>query len=417
MELEIVTIGNELLLGYTLDTNAAELSRALAAAGVRVTRISIVGDDPAAIERAVRQGLARTGFVVTTGGLGPTPDDLTKPAIAGMFDAPLELDTDYLAQLQRRFERLGRGPMPATNRTQAEVPRGATMLPNRRGTAPGLWLEGPLGSVVMLPGVPQEVRGLIPEQLLPRLEAKTRAAAGSRVTRSRVLRTTGLSESGLAQLLEGIETRLAPATLAYLPGLEGVDLRLTVWNHPVADADRALDAGARTLQQALGQRCYGEEREDLAAIVLALLSQRSQRLAVAESCTGGLVSERITRIPGSSHVFAGGIVSYADEVKIAALGVGAEILERHGAVSESVAGQMARGVAKRLAVEVGVAVTGIAGPGGGSPDKPVGTVWLAAWIEGRERARKRVFPGGRDDIRQRSAQAALDLLRHMMLDG
>jgi len=222
VKLEVVTIGTELLLGLTPDTNAAELGRALAAAGIEVVRHSTVADRPEAIRAAVAEALDRTGFVITTGGLGPTRDDITKRVVAELFGKPLQLNEDVLRSLEERFRRLGR-PMAATNRTQAEVPEGATVLPNPRGTAPGLWVEERGRVVVMLPGVPSEMRGLIAEEVLPRLAAR----ASGMVVRSRTVRTTGIAESALAERVGAIEDDIAPLTLAYLPSVAGVDLRVT----------------------------------------------------------------------------------------------------------------------------------------------------------------------------------------------
>ena len=415
MELEVVTIGNELLLGFTLDTNAAELSAALNAVGARVIRTTTVSDEGAAIRAAVLDGLDRTGFVVTTGGLGPTRDDITKKVIADIFDAPLELDTAYIEELRERFERLGRGPMAETNRTQAEVPRGATALKNPWGTAPGLWLEGPPGVVVMLPGVPREMRGLLETELVPRLANRLRAGAGGEtVTRSRVLRTTGIPESSLAEGLAAVDEQIAPLTLAYLPTLEGVDLRLTAWQVPDSQAESLLERAVSLVRPLLGAQYYGDGEVDLAAVLLEDLSRAGRRLAVAESCTGGLVGQRITAIPGSSAVFVGGVVAYSDRVKERLLGVPAAVIDEHGAVSAPVARLMAKGVTKLLGATAAVAVTGIAGPEGGTPEKPVGTVVVAAMVDESERVVKLTLPGERDAVRRRSAQAALDILRHLM---
>ncbi len=413
MELELVTIGNELLLGFTLDTNAAELATALNAVGVRLVRSTTVGDAPDAIRDAVRDALARTGFVVTTGGLGPTRDDVTKKVVADLFDAPLDLDVEYLEELRRRFERLGRGPMSEKNRSQAEIPRGAVALQNPRGTAPGVWLEGPPGVVVMLPGVPHEMRGLLETELVPRL-VRRMAGSEATVTRSRLLRTTGIAESSLADELEGVDERIAPVTLAYLPSLEGVDLRLTSWHMAAAAADAALEDAVQAILPLLGRRYYAEADADLAAVVLDGLGRAGHRLATAESCTGGLLGERITAIEGSSAVYVGGVVAYANEVKAGVLKVSPDILERHGAVSEEVARAMARGVAERLGVSAAMAVTGVAGPGGGTPDKPVGTVYVAARLGDADRVVRLGLSGDRDTVRRRSAQAALDLLRGLL---
>jgi competence/damage-inducible protein CinA-like protein len=415
MDLELVTIGTELLLGFTIDSNAAELARALATVGARVVRRATVSDHAAEIAAAVSGALGRTGFVITTGGLGPTRDDITKRTIAELFAAPLELDEAYLERLRERFTRLGRGPMPAANRTQAEIPRGATVLPNRLGTAPGLWLEDARGVAVLLPGVPHEMSGLLRDQVIPRVQQRVvRVSGGAVVTRSRTLRTTGIGESALADRIGALEDRLAPVTLAYLPGLAGVDLRLTAWTVEPAEGERLLAAAAAVLLPALGRHYYGDEDCDLAALVLRRLEQREATLAVAESCTGGLIGARLTAVPGASRVFHGGVVAYADRVKVAELGVPEELLARYGAVSEPVVQAMAEGVARRFGATAAVAVTGIAGPSGGTPEKPVGTVWLGATLDGRTEGAVRRFPGGREDVRQRSAQAALDLLRGLL---
>jgi len=412
VKLEVVTIGTELLLGQILDTNAAELGRGLAAAGVEVVRHSSVADRPEAIRAAVAEALERTGFVITTGGLGPTRDDMTKREVAALFGKALEMHAAVLRSLEERFRRLGRA-MPAVNRTQAEVPDGATVLPNPRGTAPGLWLEDSRGRVVvMLPGVPSEMRGLLAEEVLPRLAARTSGA----VVRSRTVRTTGIAESALAERVGAIEDAIAPLTLAYLPSTEGVELRVTAWGLRADDADRRLAEATAQLRERAGEHCYGEDGTDLAATVLEQLRRRRARLVVAESCTGGLLGARITAVPGASDVFVGGVIAYDDAVKTAALGVPDELVRIHGAVSEEVVLGMALGAQQRFAAEAALAITGIAGPTGGTAEKPVGTVWIAARYRTDARALKRVFPGDRNEIRARSAQAALDLLRRLLAD-
>ncbi|MGH7531631.1 MAG: competence/damage-inducible protein A, partial [Gemmatimonadales bacterium] len=375
MKLEVVTIGTELVLGLTADTNAAELGRACAAVGVPIVRHTAVPDRPDAIRAAVADALARTGFVIVTGGLGPTRDDMTKHEVAALFGKPLALDSAVLASLEARFRRLGR-PMPALNRSQAEVPAGATVLPNPRGTAPGLWIEDAGRVAVLLPGVPAEMRGLLREEVLPRITARLEATGGARVVRSRTVRTTGVPESAIAERVGHLEQELAPLTLAYLPTMEGVDLRVTAWSLPAEDADRLLAAAAARLRQAAGRDDYGEDDADLAAVVLTLLRSRGDRLAVAESCTGGLLAQRITAIPGASAVFAGGVVAYDDAVKSGWLDVPAPLLEAHGAVSEPAVRAMAEGARRRFGVAAAIAITGVAGPSGGTPEKPVGTVWL-----------------------------------------
>jgi nicotinamide-nucleotide amidase len=411
MNLELITIGTELLLGFTLDSNGAEVARELAAIGVRVVRRTSVGDRPEEIRQAVEEALGRTGAVLTTGGLGPTKDDVTKRAVADLFQAPLEFDEQVWADLLARFERLLRKPAP-NNRSQAEVPRGATVLRNRWGTAPGLWLEGPPGLVIMLPGVPTEMRKLLEHEVTPRLAAR----AGDSVIRSLLVRTSGIPESTLAERMGNVEEEIAPLSLAYLPGLQGVDLRLSAWSMTPAEADARLALAAQRLRERAGDHVYGQGQMDLAAVVLDRLRALGLRLGVAESCTGGLVGKRLTEIPGSSDVFVGGIVAYSDEVKTALLGVPAELIATHGAVSEPVAAAMAEGAIARLAVPAAVSVTGIAGPGGGSESKPVGTICFGFAYNGRSETRRSVFPGSRHEIRARAAQAALFLVLRQLAD-
>ena len=415
MKLEVLTIGTELLLGYTVDTNAAELGRALAAAGAEVARRATVPDRPDAIRTAVVDALDRTGFVIATGGLGPTRDDLTKTVVADLMKRRLVLDEELLAGIEARFKRMGR-PMPAINRTQAEVPEGATVLPNPRGTAPGLWVEDARGRVVvLLPGVPREMRGLLVEQVLPRIVE--RQGAARRVVSSRTVRTTGVSESALAERVGPIEPDIAPLTLAYLPSVDGVDLRVTAWDLDPTDAEARLAGAVERLVTAVGEHGYGVDDADLAAVVLDALRRGRHRLGVAESCTGGMIAERITNIPGASDTFIGGVVAYADVIKTAALKVPLETLEAYGAVSEETVRAMAEGAQRLFSADSSIAVTGIAGPGGGTPEKPVGTVWLAARVHTTTRAIKRVLPGDRDDVRRRAAQASLDLLRRLLAEA
>jgi nicotinamide-nucleotide amidase len=247
MDLELLTIGTELLLGFTVDTNGAEIARALATIGVRVARRTTVSDTPGAIRDGVRDALSRTGAVLTTGGLGPTRDDMSKSVVAELYGMPLEFDPAIWQELVARFARLGRAPAPS-NRSQAEVPRGAIVLPNRWGTAPGLWFEGPPGLVIMLPGVPGEMRKLVEHEVVPRLAERGEGG----VIRSRVVRTTGIPESTLAERLGEIERDVAPLTLAYLPGFDGVDLRLSAWGLGPEEADARLAAGAGLLRQRAG---------------------------------------------------------------------------------------------------------------------------------------------------------------------
>ncbi len=413
MDLELVTIGTELLLGFTVDTNGAEIAQALAAEGVRVVRRTAVADRPDHIRDAVQAALGRTGAVLTTGGLGPTRDDITKRVVAELLDLPLEFDESVWADVLARYARFQRTPA-ASNRCQAEVPVGATILRNRWGTAPGLWLERPyaesprngVGLVIMLPGVPFEMRRLLQHEVVPRLAGRSDGA----VIRSLSLRTTGIPESTLAERMGDIEREIAPLTLAYLPGLEGVDLRLSAWQLGPDDAERRLRIAAGLIRSRADDVIYGEDDADLAALVLDRARAKGLRLGTAESCTGGLVGGRLTEVPGSSDVFMGAVVCYHNDLKSSLLGVPSELIAAEGAVSEAVARAMAAGALSRLAVDAAVAVTGIAGPGGGSESKPVGTIWLAVALGDAVETRKSVLGGSRHDIRARAAQGALFLL-------
>lgn len=415
MLVEIVTIGDELLLGETIDINAVWLARELGAVGISVVRRTTVGDGAAAIASAVREALDRTGAVITTGGLGPTSDDRTRPAIAALFGRELRHNDRIWDELRALWRERGRpGEPPDANRQQAFVPDGATVLTNRHGSAPGLLLEDEDARwVAMLPGVPREMRGLMSEELLPRLRART--AADRRVIRSVTLRTTGIAESQLPELLAEHANGFGHISLAYLPGQEGVDLRLTVRDASPEDADRTLKEAADTLRERLGPHWYADAPTDLAETVILLCRAKGKKVAVAESCTGGLFAARLTSIPGSSSVFRGGIVAYDNAVKTEQLGVDVGIIERAGSVSEEVARAMATGIRRVLKSEVGVGITGVAGPDGGTPEKPVGLVWIAVDLNGELVVHGGRFAGDRSEIRFRSTQAALNLIRRELL--
>jgi nicotinamide-nucleotide amidase len=407
--IELVTVGNELLLGHTVDTNAAYAGQRFADAGVRVVRRATVGDNPADIAEAVSSALDRTGMVLTTGGLGPTRDDITKHVVSELLGMPLAFNDEIWAEMLARWQRIGRVPSES-NRTQAMVPTGAMVLPNRWGTAPGLWIPSPRGTVIMLPGVPNEMRNLLDHEVVPRLVDQ-----GGGVVRSRTLRTAGIAESALAELVDPVEEELAPLTLAYLPDVAGVDLRLTAWQLPAAEADARLTAGSARLRDLAGQWIYGEGDDDLAAVLLTAARAAGRRIAVAESCTGGLLGGRITAIPGSSDCFVGGVIAYHDAVKTARLGVPSELIARHGAVSGEVAEAMVRGVAERTGADLALSITGIAGPDGGSETKPVGTVWFGLLDCNKVTAIHVGFPGSRPEIRARAVQAGLGRMLEMVI--
>ena len=375
-----------------------------------------MGDDAEGIAAAVREALDRTGAVITTGGLGPTSDDKTKEAVAALFGRGMYLDEVHLAWMRERWRTHFKREMPEINRQQAMMPEGSRKLVNRHGSAPGVWLEDDRGRwVAMLPGVPREMRGMLADELLPLLgDRLARSGGGGTVVVSRTLRTTGIGESALAEMLGDLAKGFPGMPLSSLPGFEGTDLRLTARGRSEEEAARTLDEAIAKLRAPLGDAVYGEGTTDLAAVVLADARARGLHIAVAESCTGGMLGARLTATPGSSDVVVGGVIAYANDVKERMLGVPAEVIEGAGAVGEEVARAMATGVRDRLGVEIGVGITGIAGPGGGSPDKPVGTVWTAVDVGGAVRARRSVYVGDREEIRQRAAQGALEMIRRAL---
>jgi nicotinamide-nucleotide amidase len=326
------------------------------------------------------------------------------------------LREEIVAMIEERFRLYGfKGRMPVSNRQQALVPEGARVLENRHGSAPGIWIEDDRRRwVAMLPGVPREMRGMTLDVIIPELQA--RMGGVREVVRSRTLRCMGISESHLADLLGDRARTVRGLPVAYLPSIAGIDLRLTTRGMSSADAAALLDAAIDELRPIIGEHAYGEDEADLAQVVLERSRQRGFRIAVAESCTGGMLGARLTAIPGSSDVFVGGVIAYDDDVKTSLLGVDPATIRGHGAVSEATAREMAAGVRARLGTQVGIAVTGIAGPNGGTPEKPVGLVWVAGDVDGQVRASQRVYPGNREEIRQRASQGALDLVRRMLRD-
>jgi len=410
---EIVTIGDELLLGSTVDTNAVFLARALGEIGVPIARRATVADEAGEIADAVRQALERTGGVITTGGLGPTADDLTRPVLARLFGRELREDPAIVAALHALWASRGRGgALPPSNLQQALVPEGAEVLANAQGTAPGLRLTDDQGRwVIMLPGVPRELRHMTTTHIVPWL---TERGSGT-VLRSRHVRTTSIAESALAEKLGPLRREVEGLPLAYLPGHDGVDLRVTARGYAPAEATRRLDAAVAQIREAVGISAYATDGVSMPTVVLDLCLAHGDTIAVAESCTGGLLGARLTEVPGSSRVVLGGVIAYANSVKAQELGVAADDIEAYGAVSEPVAAQMARGVRGMTGATIGVGITGVAGPDGGTPEKPVGTVWIAIDVRGEVTTNRAIYIGDRAEIRHRATQVAMDLIRRALL--
>lgn len=408
----LVAVGEELLLGRTVDTNGAWLGERLAELGAPVTEKATVGDVDASIREALRRGVERGRIVVFSGGLGPTEDDRTRAAVAEELGLPLELDEEILEALTARYRARGYQELPPANRKQALVPRGATPLPNPVGTAPGLLLRPGGALVALLPGVPRELKALFPA-----VAEEIRRAFGDalRPVHIRTLHTTGIPESVLAPRVEEAMAEAPEGVeVAYLPDLTGVDLRLTVRDRSPEEADAALSRAEELLEPVVGDHRIPGESGELARAVLDALEARGWMLGLGESCTGGLVAKRLTDLPGASTVVAGGVVAYANAAKEELLGVSARELEAHGAVSAEVARALALGAARAFRVHCGVGITGVAGPGGGTVEKPVGTIYLAASVGKRAEVEHHFFPGDREAIRIRSAQAALALLLRLV---
>jgi nicotinamide-nucleotide amidase len=393
------------LSGRTLDTNFAWLARALEEVSVRVGWHVTVGDQGDRIGDALRRALDRADAVIMTGGLGPTPDDLTRKAISSVLGRPLRLDEEVLNDIRERVKRFGRS-IPASVEAQALIPVGAQAWPNRQGTAPGLLLIERDKPVILLPGVPYEMEGLATEFVVPYL----RERSGRRLEVF-TLRTAGVAESQLHEKIGPLPQTWPGASLAYLPSFFGVDLRVTVSGDDAAQVQAVAARAYDDLRSRVAGVVYAEGSTPIEQIVGDLLIEQGRRLAVAESCTGGLMAKRITDFAGSSRYFERGFVTYSNESKVELLGVPDADIQAHGAVSAPVAEQMARGAAERARVEAGVGITGIAGPEGGTLEKPVGTVFIGVHSPGGTAVRSYKFIGTRNTIRERTVQTALDLLR------
>lgn len=405
----IVAIGSEMLGPLRQDTNSLWLSGRLEEIGIPVVRKSIVGDDPRLLADELDNAARAAALVVTTGGLGPTADDVTVAAVAAWLPAELERNADFVARMRQRFERRGIA-MPACNEKQADFIVGARVLENPKGTAPGFWARRGETDVVVLPGVPSEMKEIFENRVLPELSE----SAGGIVGRRRVLRIAGMGESAVEQLVAPVYAKWKddPVTILASPG--EVQLHLAVRGE--ADMAQArLSAMEKDFRAVLGDRIFGADAEDLAAVVGRLLREAKATIALAESCTGGLASSMLTDVPGSSEYFLGSVVSYADGAKTSLLGVSEETLRRHGAVSGESAAEMARGARERFDADHAVSITGIAGPDGGSAEKPVGTVFFALASRGGDGfAKKRLFVGDRGVVRRAAAIHALELVRRRL---
>lgn len=409
MKIDIVTTGDEVMQGVIVDTNTAWIAERCHALGHEVVRHTSVGDDAEAIGEALKAASRRAGAVIVTGGLGPTADDITVEAAAGAFGVRLVRDEAVLEEIRTFFQRTGR-PMSASNEKQALIPQGGKVLPNRVGTAPGIQVRLGDAECFFLPGVPKELYQIFDDAVMPWLSQNARGAMAERV-----LCCFGIPEAAIDERLRGVD--LGGARLSFRVKFPEILLKVVGRAEGVAEARSIADAAAAAIRRRLGDVVYGEGETTLAAVALRMLADRGMTLAVAESCTGGLIASTVTDVPGSSAVFERGVVCYSNRSKRELLGVTEELLRAHGAVSRECAMAMAEGVRRTSGAAVGVAVTGIAGPGGGTPEKPVGTVHVAlATLEGTEEHDYH-FPRDRIWFKQLAAWTALDVVRKYLFNS
>ncbi|MEM9673843.1 MAG: competence/damage-inducible protein A [Bacteroidota bacterium] len=408
---EVITIGDEILYGQTLDTNTQWMGQRLNEIGVKIIRKVALGDQREEIVKGLDEASQRADIILITGGLGPTKDDITKKTLAEYFDTPLIMNEEILQHITDLFTKRNL-KMNALNEAQALVPRDCTVIPNSQGTAPGMWFEHDEKVYVSMPGVPYEMETMMSESIIPKL----REVFALPVIYHQMIQTVGIGESWLAEQIEEWEDNLPPhIRLAYLPSFGRVKLRLTAVGENRLQLEEDVAAQVRQLEPIIQKYIYGYGDKTLEEAVGELLNEAEKTLAVAESCTGGFLAHSLTSIPGSSRYFQGGVVAYSNALKTSLLGVLEETLSNHGAVSEETIRAMAEGVRERLKTDFGVATSGIAGPGGGTPDKPVGTVWIAVAGPGETVAKKILLSNNRLVNIRRSTVVALNMLRKLIL--
>ena len=415
MRAAIVAVGSELLTPLRVDTNSLAITERLNAIGIDVRFKAVVGDDVDEVARVVDLAAKAVDLVVCTGGLGPTADDVTREAVAQVLQLPLDPDPDIVDRIRERFARRGL-QMAEINARQAMVPRGATVLENANGTAPGLWLESVSAAIVLLPGPPREMIPMLDALIRDRLAPKS---DGSGLFR-RVLRIAGRTESEVDARAQPIYSRwrgdTVPISTTILAVLGQIELHLTAAAPDRVAAETALNRAVGELQEAIGVAVFSVDGRSLEAVVGGLLRDAGWTVATAESCSGGLLASRLTDVPGSSDYVERGVVCYSNRAKVEWLGVPEPLIFEHGAVSEPVARAMAEGIRDRARVNVGIGITGIAGPTGGTPEKPVGTVVVAVVTDRGSRVRTLQLFGGREQVKYQSTQAALNMLRLMLLE-
>ncbi len=413
MKAEIISIGDELLIGQVINTNQAFIAEKLNSIGIPVGRMITVGDEEEAILRSFAEAVDSADIVLVTGGLGPTHDDITRTAVCKYFGTDLVVDEESLKRVRGFFERRGIAPKKI-NEGQALVPRACTVIQNNHGTAPGFLFERDNRFFIAMPGVPFEMQTMVDDFVLPFFAKR----ASGLVIQHRTLKTTGIGESFLAEQIGDVSTLFGPGdgtTLAFLPGPTGTRLRITVRAESAAAAQAQVEKVEQAIRARAGKYIYASGEEELEQVIGKLLLELHLTLAVAESCTGGLISDRITNVPGSSNYFDRSYITYSNDAKLADLGVPSGLIQQHGAVSRGVAEAMAEGARRKSNTDIGLSTTGIAGPTGGSSDKPVGLVWIGYSDRSGTLALRFTLGDERRRIKERAAQAALELLRRKLL--
>lgn len=409
MNAELIAVGTEILLGDIVNTDAQIISQGLSELGFNVFYQTVVGDNPDRLRHVVETAKSRADIIITTGGLGPTLDDLTKETLASVFGKKMELHEPSLDRLVSFFETIGREMTP-NNEKQAWLPEGCTVFTNQWGTAPGCAFESDGQHVLMLPGPPRECKPMWQQCAMPYLY---KLAGGCIVSHN--IRVMGLGESAMEDMLHDLMESMTNPTIAPYARTSECFARITAKADTPEEAEKLLAPVVKQVADMIGEDVYGIDVDSLEQVVGDALKEKGMTLSVAESCTGGLLSKRITDIPGCSAYYKGGVCSYSNEVKQNVLGVKAETLEKYGAVSEQTAGEMAEGVAKALHTDIGVGITGIAGPDGGTEEKPAGLVYISVYANGMSYTKKMQSAFGRDRVRNQAASIALDLIRRKLL--
>lgn len=406
MDAEIIAVGSELLTPQRVDTNSLFLTEKLNALGIEVRFKTVVGDDRERLADVFRTALERSQLIILSGGLGPTEDDVNRDVVAEVLERPLREVTEIRRQIEKRFLRLGR-QMSDNNLRQALVPEGAEWIENKNGTAPGLWIEHGGILIVLLPGPPWELEAMFESACVPRLASRS---GGERI-RTRLIKVVGLPESEVDQRIAPLYREYRNPSTTILASLGSIEIHLRARAASAEEAEALLAPLADKIEVALGEHVYSTQGETLEEIVGMYLTMKQKTVAAAESCTGGLLAERLTRTPGSSNFFLGGAVCYSNDLKTKLAGVPDILMAEHGAVSKPVAQAMAEGIRRRSGASLGVGITGVAGPGGGSPEKPVGLVFIALADERGTQVREFRFPGNRERIRLWASTAALEIIR------